>query len=183
MTPRSIERYLSDLAREVRRRGVHDRRLLEEVREHLADAVAAGRDGGLSEEEAIAAALDRFGPAIALAEQHARDRNRGLDLGVLIAGAVMGLTIAYIDSRPNWDDTGVTAFALLASAGLLGFIAPRRPWLWGTAVGIWTMGAAVAGAPHSGFAAMAFILILAFPLLGAYGGAMARRFLAGVIPG
>jgi hypothetical protein len=29
-----------------------------------------------------------------------------------------GLLIAYVDSRPNWDDTGVTALALLAGSGL-----------------------------------------------------------------
>ncbi|MGE5176708.1 MAG: permease prefix domain 1-containing protein [Hyphomicrobiales bacterium] len=183
MSPRSIERYLAALARELRRRGVEDRRLLDETREHLADAVAAGRATGLSEEAALASALDRFGSAGDLAERQARERNRGLDRGVLIAAAVIGLAIATVDTRPTWDDTGVTAFALLASAGILGFVAPRRPWLWGTAIGIWTMGAAAAGAVHAGIAAAAFLLILAFPLAGAYGGALARRLLARVLAG
>jgi hypothetical protein len=112
-----------------------------------------------------------------------RERNRGFELGILIVAVAIGLAIAYVDSRPTWDDTGVTVFALLASSGLLGFIAPRRPWLWGSAVGIWTVAAAATHAAHAGFAAMASLLILVFPLAGAYGGALARRLLAKMTAG
>lgn len=130
-----------------------------------------------------ARSIERSGAAASMAEPHARERHRGLDRGVLIAAALIGLAIAYVDTRPAWDDAGVTAFALLASAGLLGFVAPRRPWLWGTAVGIWTVGAAAVAAVHAGFAASAFLLILAFPLAGAYGGALARRLLTRALSG
>ncbi len=174
----TVERYLHDLRRELRRRGVDDARLLEEIREHLADAVAEGRREGLAAEVAEAAAVERLGPAAAMAEQHARCRNRVLDLALLVAAAAIGLLIAYVDSRPGWDDTGVTAAALLAAGCILGFAAPRRPWLWGTAVGISTMAEAASGASGAGSGIFLFLLILSFPLAGAYAGTLARRLLA-----
>lgn len=39
-----------------------------------------------------------------------------------------GIAIAWVDSRPTWDDTGVTAGALLA-AGAIGTLAGVRPWM------------------------------------------------------
>jgi hypothetical protein len=174
----TVERYLHDLRRELRRRGVDDARLLEEVREHLADAVTEARREGLAAEAAEGAAVERFGSAAAMAEQHARSRYRVLDLTLFFAAATIGLLIAYGDSRPGWDDTGVTAAALLVSGSILGFAAPRRPWLWGTAVGISTMAEAAAGAAGAGSGALLFLLILAFPLAGAYAGTLARRLLA-----
>jgi hypothetical protein len=111
-------------------------------------------------------------------EKPTRERYRHSDLAALLVAAAIGLVIAYVDSRPNWDDTGITAFALFASAGLLGFIAPRRPWLTGIAVGIGTVGAAVVHDLHSGFATLAYLVILLIPLAGAYVGALARRLFA-----
>jgi hypothetical protein len=55
---------------------------------------------------------------------------------LVIALAVGGL-IASIDSRPNWDDTGVTAGAIFVACGALGAAGPGRPWLWALAVGLW----------------------------------------------
>ncbi|CAN5200983.1 hypothetical protein BH18CHL2_BH18CHL2_10040 [soil metagenome] len=49
-----------------------------------------------------------------------------------------GVFIAFIDSRPTWDDTGVTAgLAIIAAAGSLA-LSGRRPWLWALLVGLWT---------------------------------------------
>jgi hypothetical protein len=57
---------------------------------------------------------------------------------LMIAAAVaLGLAIAYLDSRPGWDDAGVTAFALLLFAGAFGVIVLYRPWVWTLAIGIW----------------------------------------------
>ena len=42
---------------------------------------------------------------------------------------VLGFAIAYVDSRPTWDDTGITASAVLITAGILGALGPERPWL------------------------------------------------------
>jgi hypothetical protein len=59
-------------------------------------------------------------------------RNRLAVVGALASGVAIGLA----DSRPTWDDTGVTAFALLAAAGLLSYAAPRRAWLVALLVGV-----------------------------------------------
>ena len=49
-----------------------------------------------------------------------------------------GLGIAWIDSRPNWDDTGITVFAILVLATLFGFLAFKKPWLIALAISMWT---------------------------------------------
>ena len=48
-----------------------------------------------------------------------------------------GAAITYVDSRPNWDDSGITALALLLTCGVFAFLAPSRWWLWAIAVGLW----------------------------------------------
>ena len=55
-------------------------------------------------------------------------------LGVALA---LGGSIAYLDSRPGWDDTGVTALTIFVGCALLGAAGPRYPWLWALAVGPW----------------------------------------------
>lgn len=52
----------------------------------------------------------------------------------LIAAAI-GAGVAYVDSRPNWDDTGITAGVVILAAGLLSVIRPRTWWLSGLLVG------------------------------------------------
>ena len=48
-------------------------------------------------------------------------------LAIIAAG--IGIAIALIDARPTWDDTGITAGALLVAAFIVSAIAGRRPWL------------------------------------------------------
>ncbi len=50
-------------------------------------------------------------------------------------GLACGVLIASIDTRPTWDDTGVTAGLLLGSAFVVSAISGRRPLLWGVLVG------------------------------------------------
>ena len=54
------------------------------------------------------------------------------------AAVAAGLAIAYLDSRPGWDSTGITASLLLLAAGITTALAGRRPWLWALLVGAWT---------------------------------------------
>lgn len=56
---------------------------------------------------------------------------------ILIAALVIGLLVAFVDSRPNWDDTGITVFSLLLAGGILGLLVRRLPWLVALALGIW----------------------------------------------
>jgi hypothetical protein len=53
-----------------------------------------------------------------------------------VATAVIGgVLVAYVDSRPGWDDTGVTVVALIVVAGIAGFVVGRRPWIVALLVG------------------------------------------------
>jgi hypothetical protein len=133
----SVSGYFAELEKELRRRGAATGRFMEETRGHLADAVEAGRMRGLSQEEAEREAVARYGDARTVAAKFAAGRNRTLHWVLLAAAIAMGLAIAWVDSRPHWDDTGITAGSLLLSAGLLGLMGPRRPWLWALGIGIW----------------------------------------------
>jgi hypothetical protein len=57
---------------------------------------------------------------------------------LLLPGALaVGLAIAVVDLSPGWDDTGVSAGALLTAAALFGAARPSRAWLWALALGLW----------------------------------------------
>ena len=51
---------------------------------------------------------------------------------------VSGLAIGFVDSRPGWDDTGITAGLLILAAGAAAIVSGRRPWLWALLVGAGT---------------------------------------------
>jgi hypothetical protein len=91
---------------------------------------------------------------------------------LLVIALALGFVVMYVDSRPNWDDTGVTAAAILLSCGIFGATAPRQPWLWALAIGLWIPVQAIARAHNYGS-----LLVLAFAFAGAYAG-MALRKLA-----
>jgi hypothetical protein len=55
----------------------------------------------------------------------------------LAVSVVAGIAIGWMDSRPGYDDTGVTAVALVFAASVASFTAARRPWLWAITTGIW----------------------------------------------
>ena len=88
----------------------------------------------------------------------------------------LGLAIAYVDSRPTWDDTGITVLAVLAASGGLGLLSPKRPWLWALAVGIWIPLYAVLRTHNYGA-----LLALVFGFVGAYAGAGFRLVLQKVV--
>lgn len=56
---------------------------------------------------------------------------------ILAIALVLGLLLAFVDSRPNCDDTGIIAFAMLISGGVIGLFVKRRPWLFALALGAW----------------------------------------------
>jgi uncharacterized membrane protein len=100
---------------------------------------------------------------------------------LLVIGVAMGLAIAWMDSRPHWDDAGITAGSLLLSAMVLGAMAPRRAWICGLAVGMWVplhlmVGAVTAHRVTLGTAG--YLVILAFPMAGAYAGMGLRKIFA-----
>ena len=56
---------------------------------------------------------------------------------LLAVALILGLLLAFVDSRPNWDDTGIIVFAIPISGGLIGLFIQKRPWLPALALGIW----------------------------------------------
>ena len=83
---------------------------------------------------------------------------------------VVGLLIALVDASPGWDDTGISALAVVSSCGFLGIVHPARPWQWALAVGLWIP--ALGSALHQNYESWA-ALVVAF--VGAYVGALAGR--------
>jgi hypothetical protein len=56
---------------------------------------------------------------------------------LLFLAIAFGIAIAYFDTRPNWDDTGITVGAIFLSAGLFGALMPKKAWVWALAIGVW----------------------------------------------
>jgi hypothetical protein len=65
-----------------------------------------------------------------------RIRGRTAVASAVALGA--GIAIATLDSRPGYDDTGVTAVLLMISTAVATVIARRWPLVWALLVGLWT---------------------------------------------
>jgi len=102
------------------------------------EAVERGQARGLSLEEAERQALERFGPVKMVAASFEKERQAPMQKVLLILALLAGLFLAYVDSRPTWDDTGITVGSMLLVSGLLTLLGHKRPWLIALAVGIWT---------------------------------------------
>jgi hypothetical protein len=90
-------------------------------------------------------------------------RSRALRPPLMMAIAlVLGLLIAFIDSRPGWDSTGITAGALLLGGGTAAYLGRTRPWLWALLVGLPTPVIEI-----SSLAAVGSLLALLFASVGA----------------
>lgn len=89
---------------------------------------------------------------------------------LLVIAILAGLGIAYVDSRPTWDDTGITAFSIFGACAIFSFLSPRSPWLWALAVGAWVPLAAILLNHNYGG-----LLALLFAFAGAYAGMLLRR--------
>ncbi len=90
---------------------------------------------------------------------------------LLVVALSLGTFIAYVDSRPTWDDTGVTAGVILIVSGLLGLAQPRGAWLWALAVGLWVP--LLPWLAGRGNPAALIALVVAF--IGAFGGALVHQ--------
>lgn len=88
-------------------------------------------------------------------------------------GLGLGGLITYVDTRPNWDDTGVSALVIFLSCGLLGVTSPARPWLWALAVGSWIPVLGITLKHNFGS-----LLALLIAFAGAYAGVAFRKLLA-----
>lgn len=88
-------------------------------------------------------------------------------IGTVLA-FIMGSVIAWVDTRPGWDDTGVTAFALLAVAGVAA-LSGVRFWL---AAGLTSLPLVAVEVRSAGWGLAAAPV---FSVAGALGGALLRR--------
>ena len=55
-----------------------------------------------------------------------------------VVAITLGLAIAWVDSRPGWDDAGITAVSLLTVGAVTAALSGHRPLLWAVLVGVWT---------------------------------------------
>jgi hypothetical protein len=92
---------------------------------------------------------------------------------LLLSAAALcaGLGIAWVDSRPGWDDTGVIAGALLIAAALAA-LARVPPWL----AALLVAGPILAAELSKG---TGVLLAIPFAIAGAYAGVLVRRWIAG----
>jgi hypothetical protein len=58
-------------------------------------------------------------------------------IAYLVLSLLTGVLIAWIDSRPGWDDTGITAGTIVLVSALFGYLWPSRPWIWALTVSSW----------------------------------------------
>ena len=93
---------------------------------------------------------------------------------LLIPAVLTGIGIAWVDSRPTWDDTGITAGALLLTGAVFGAAVPDRPWLSALAVGAWVPALGIA--LHGNYGSL---IAPVFALVGSYVGAVLRRSMIG----
>ena len=117
MRPVSVDEYLDRLERALHRRGVDDARIVDEAREHLVDAIEHARQGGLSVDDAVREAFERFGAPEVVAAHAVSD------------GEVMWRRIASASSiawqRKWWIVVPTVVAALLTSISTYYFLPVR----------------------------------------------------------
>jgi|SRR6266487_768701 len=138
MKENRIQTYLRKLERHLWVRGLADKNDLAEIKSHLLEALEQGLGQGLSPEEAERQALERFGNVRTVISAFEKERMNLVQKILLALAILTGLFIAFVDSRPTWDDTGITVGAMLLSSGLLTLLGYRKPWLIALAIGLWT---------------------------------------------
>ncbi len=93
-------------------------------------------------------------------------------IGLLVLAIVLGVIIAWIDSGPNWDDSGITAAMIVLVSGVISIIYPSRPLIWGLAVSAWIP---IYGIIKTGNFSLLFILL--FGLGGAFLGSFIHKLI------
>jgi len=160
-----IQAYLRALEHKLWLHGSSNPEIMAEIESHLLESVEAGLRQGLNVEEAEQQALEWFGSVKVIANTFEKERMDWMQNILLGIAVLAGLFFAYVDSRPTWDDTGILAGGLLLISGLLTLLGHRKPWLIALAVGLWIP-------LHDIYLSHDFrlLLVLLFPLIGAYGG-------------
>jgi hypothetical protein len=98
-------------------------------------------------------------------------------LFLLVIAVTAGLLIAWIDSTPGWDDTGIIAGMIVIVTVTLGAIMPRRAAIWAIAVGAWIPLWNLSHGSNYGS-----LLALIIAIIGAFAGAFGRKYFGGNTP-
>jgi hypothetical protein len=133
----TIASYLKTLEREMKRNGTFHADSLEEIESHLLESVESNLRRGLNQVEAEEEALRHFGSVKLISSSFEKERITVMQKILIGIAAMAGLFSLFVDTRPNWDDTGVLAFGILLVCGLLALIGFQRPWLLALVVGAW----------------------------------------------
>ncbi len=83
---------------------------------------------------------------------------------------ITGFLITWIDARPTWDDTAISAMMVLTAAAVFGYFSSQKPWLTALAVSIWIPLFAIAATFNFGS-----LLALVPGFAGAYLGYILKR--------
>ena len=59
-------------------------------------------------------------------------------IALAAAALIAGIAIGWNDSRPTWDDTGITAGLLVVAGAVFGVVDARRWWIWALLIGLGT---------------------------------------------
>jgi hypothetical protein len=103
-------------------------------------------------------------------------RSRISGLGWLLLALAVGLGVAWLDARPTWDATGLTAVLLLAASALIGLARPNLAGATGLAIGLPIPLVELGLRPAQ--PNVASLLAVAVALLGGLGGALLRLALS-----
>ncbi len=110
MTSVRLEAYLSRLEQELQKQGIVDTRIVDEVREHLLDAVAAGLRRGLSGDAAEHEAFVRFGPPEMVAAGFSTERHRMLKRLVIVLSKIRELLRATSPHPAHYHDVRLSRY-------------------------------------------------------------------------
>lgn len=168
-----IDNFLLELATALRNYPGRREEVVDEVRDHLHEAMERGQAAGLTPLASEQRAVEAFGDARALATRLVAQKAWVRTRWLLPIALLLGLVMAIIDNQPTWDDTGVSVFAIVCAAGVLSILEPVRPWLWAAAIGGWFP--LIAVAIHGTYGAF-LALLIAFGA--AYTGSLMRRAMA-----
>lgn len=91
------------------------------------------------------------------------------DTAVLTTALALGAAVAYVDSRPTWDDAGITAGVIFLCAMGLSFASPRLTPAVALAVSAWIPLIEIVRDRNYGS-----LIVLGIALIGALCGAGAR---------
>lgn len=105
--------------------------------------------------------------------KHGHHEHHHVPLVMLFLAFLGGLAIAYVNSSPNWSNTGVIVGLIFISSALLSFINTRYAWLWALLIGIWVPLTSVL--TDSNYNAL---LALAFAYFGAFLGFFVKKIIS-----